>query len=240
MLITISASKALTKWLQIELPRIPSPDGKRVGTQPLVTDSESISWQCHVVQNYYQHGAYTVIAVEAYSRFTLLLPFNVAPTQKEFEQRLCEHWASVLVSLMVRHGDIDRDQVPAIFSQCQQKMVNIKWCRNTDLSVNGHVSDAEQWVKQTIDERRVDALSVDEAFDLAMHINQFFKNAKDEQGKKQRFYPIPRFVEDGLYRFASALLDKDVRTSPYLANGPSVIGQDNVVSLADYRVRRAK
>lgn len=240
MKIIISGSKALNKWLNLDLPRLPSPDGKRVGTQPLVTDSDTISWQCHVVQNYYKQGAYTVIAVEAYSRFTLLMPFDVAPTQEEFEQRFCDHWARVLVSLMVEHGEIDRDQGAEFFSQCKQKMVNIGWWRNTDLSVNGHVSDAEQWVKQTIDDRHVDALSVEEAFDLAMHINQFFKNAKDKQGRKQRFYPIPRFIEDGLFRFFSACFDTGVRTNPYPTKIPAVVGQDNVVSLADYRARQGK
>ncbi len=222
----ISASNALTKWLKIELPRLPDPDGKRIGTQPLVTDSETISWQCHVVQNGYRRDGFTVIAVEAYSRFTLLIPFEFAPTQKEFQEQFCDRWATMLISLMVKYGEIGRDQIPIVFSQFHQKMVDIQWWRNTDLSVNGHVSDAEQWVKQTIEGQRIESLSEDEAVDLAMHINQFFKRAKDRQGKKQRFYPVPRFVEDGLYRFASALFDEGDFTSPYSDNSRPVAEQD--------------
>ena len=141
---------------------------------------------------------------------------------------------------MVKHGEIGRDQIPVIFSKFRQKVVNIQWWRNTDLSVNGHVSDAEQWVKQTVNDRRIDALSEDEAFDLAMYINQFFKRAKDSQGKKQRFYPVPRFVEDGLHRFACDLFDEGSSVSLYSANKHAVTEEGNVVSLADYRTKHMK
>ena len=196
-----SASNALNKWLKLDLPRIPSPDGKRVGTQPLITDAKTISWQCHVVSNTYNGHFYTVIAVEAFSRFTLLLPFDFAPTQSELQERICEQWAYSLVSLMVQHGEIPREQASFVFSHIYQQMNNIEWWRNTDLSVNGHVSDAEQWVTQTIADRGIDALSDEDAFDLAYHINSFYKRAKDKNGKKRQFYPVPNFVEDGLSRF---------------------------------------
>jgi len=239
-MIIFSASKALTKWLQIELPRLPSTDGKRIGTQPLVTDSDTVSWQCHVVKNSYKSDKFTVIAVEAYSRFTVLLPFDVAPTQAELEERLCVCWATVLITLMITHGEIGEDQADAVFSQCNKKMHGVQWWRNTDLSVNGHVTDAEQWVKQTIDDRRVDALSDEEAFDLAMHINQFFKRVKNKQGKKPRFYPIPRFVEDGLFRFASGIFKGADFTPPVPAKISQSKEQSNVISLAGYRARKCQ
>jgi hypothetical protein len=143
----------------------------------------------------------------------------------------------VLVSLMVKQGEISRDQIPVVFSKFQQKMVDIQWWRNTDLSVNGHVSDAEQWVKETVDDKGIGTLSEEGALDLAMHINQFFKRAKDKQGKKQRFYPIPRFVEDGLHRFASGLFDEGGFIPPRLAKKHPLAVHGNVVLLADYRAK---
>jgi len=233
----ISTSKALTKWLNIDIPRMPSPDGKRIGTQPLVTDSHTISWQCHVIQNRYKGGGFTVIAVEAYSRFTLLLPFDYAPTQEELQAQLLEAWIMELVTIIVELDMLGEEQVGVIFDRFYQVLSSVKWWRNTDLSINGHVADADQWVKQTINDHNVDALSEDDAEGLARHINQFSKSAKDENGKKQRFYPVPRFLEDGLYRFASGLFDARDFANVHPVKSQPVNTQGNVVSLADYRAK---
>jgi len=233
----ISTSKALTKWLNIDIPRMPSPDGKRIGTQPLVTDSHTISWQCHVIQNRFKQGGFMVIAVEAYSRFTLLLPFDYAPTQEELQAELLEAWVMELVSIIVDQGLLREDQVGVIFAQFYQVLSRVKWWRNTDLSINGHVADADQWVKQTINDRNVNALSEDDAEGIASNINQFSKSAKDEKGRKQRFYPVPRFLEDGLYRFTSGLFEARDFANPHQVKSQPVATQGNVVSLADYRAK---
>ncbi|MBE0438567.1 MAG: amino acid adenylation [Gammaproteobacteria bacterium] len=196
-----SASNALCKWLKSDLPRLPTSDGKQIGIQPLVTDANTVSWQCHVIftDSWRQHA--TVIAVEANSRFTLLIPFDDVPTQQKLEQLICEQWANELVELLLRQGEINRDQVARIFNHFYQRTQNSEWVRNTDLSVNGHVSDAEQWVKQTLSGRGLDALDDDLAIELAWHINTQEKQAKDSQGNKRRFYPPALFLEDGLARF---------------------------------------
>lgn len=236
MKILLSSSNRLNKWLKLDLPRIPSPDGKRVGTQPLITNDETISWQCHVVSNRYGGDRYTVIAVEAYSRFTLLLPFDFAPTQAELEQKICQRWTQELVSLMIKHGAVARADSLRVFDHIYHQLLNIEWWRNTDLSVNGHVSDAEQWVTQTIADRGMDALSEEEALDLAYHINSFFKRAKNSQGKKQQFYPIPRFVDYGLVRFMpdSGGYQDDVSGSTQSSD------ENKVVSMAEYRAGKVK
>lgn len=51
-----------SKWLKLDLPRFPSPDGKRIGTQPLLTNEFQVGWQCHVIKIFYKHGKDTVIA----------------------------------------------------------------------------------------------------------------------------------------------------------------------------------
>jgi len=238
--IIFSASNALNKWLKLDLPRLPSPDGKRIGTQSLITDAKAISWQCHVVSNTYNGHFYTVIAVEAYSRFTLLLPFDFAPTQNELQERICQQWTHSLVSLMVQHGELPRELAPLAFSHIIDQMDNVAWWRNTDLSVNGHVGDAGQWVTQTIADRNIDALSDDDALDLAYYINSFHKRAKDDNGKKRQFYPVPNFVEDGLSRFMSGWLDSGDIPDPYqMVNSKSAV-KNNVVSMADYRAGKVK
>lgn len=192
------------------------------------------------MSNAYNSHSYTVIAVEAFSRFTLLLPFDFAPTQDELQERICQQWTHSLVSLMAQHGEIPRELTPLAFNHIYEQMDNIEWWCNTDLSVNGHVSDAEQWVVQTIDDRDIEALSDEDAFDLAYHINSFHKRAKDKNGKKRQFYPVPHFVEDSLSRFMSGWIDNGDFPDPYQPINTKLAMKNNVVSMADYRARKVK
>ena len=222
------------------MPRIPSPEGNRVGTQPLSTNSQTISWQCHVIDNYYQSKKRTVVAVEALSRFTLLLPFDFVPTQIELQKRISQQWAYSLVSLMVQHGEISREEEALVFEHIVTQVDNVEWWRNTDLSVNGHVSDAEHWVVQTIADHNIDGLSDEAAFDLAYHINSFSKRAKDQNGKKRQFYPVPHFVDDGLFRFMPDWFGEDFLPAPYSPSKSKLPVKSNVVSLSDYRDGKVK
>jgi len=77
---------------------------------------------------------------------------------------------------------------------------NFQWVRNTDLSINGHVADANQWLRDVLEQEGVDSLSDELAYLLGRHINQQFKRAKSKAGGKRRFYPVERLVEDGLNR----------------------------------------
>ncbi|MFT4927373.1 MAG: hypothetical protein ACI8WB_003480 [Phenylobacterium sp.] len=49
MRIIFSACKTFTKWMKIDLPRIESPDGKRIGCQPLISDENTLSWQFNAI-----------------------------------------------------------------------------------------------------------------------------------------------------------------------------------------------
>lgn len=60
--VIISVTNAFSKWLKLDLPRFPSPDGKRIETQLLLTNEFQVGWQCHVIKNFYQHGKDTVTA----------------------------------------------------------------------------------------------------------------------------------------------------------------------------------
>lgn len=227
-----SASNALCKWLKLALPRLPSLDGQQVGVQTLVTDAETVSWQCHVMFTDSWRERATVIVVEAHSRFVLLLPFDAVPSPAELEQAICEQWANELVSLMLKHGELGREQIPRVFTQFDQRVQDIRWYRNMDLSVHGHVGDAEQRVTQTLTGRGLDALDDELAGELAWHINSQVKHAKDNLGKKRAFYPVPLFVEEGLSKFARKLGHDDEVNNPY---DNDAIKTDNVVSFMDYK-----
>jgi hypothetical protein len=245
--VIFSATNALNKWLKLDLPRIHSPDGKRIGTQPLLTDAATLSWQCHVVENAYQSGKYTVIAVESYSRFTMLLPYDYAPKQDELQQALCLQWIYSLFELMADNGAVSWEREQQVVDQFYQGLNDICWYRNTDLSINGHVADAEQWVKQTLNDQGKSELDDDLVFDLARHINSMFKRAPANLGKKVKFYPVPRFINDGLFRFAKGLSEFEYEgavvgdfLNPYDLNVVKQPKPNNVVSLAVFASPKTK
>ena len=252
MKIIISASNALNKWLQLDSPRMPSPKGRQVGVQKVTSNAQHITWQCHVIQNTYgsvYNRLHTVIAIEPFSRYTLLLPFDFPPSKKELEDDLIDRWGNEYLNLMIKHLVISKELIPLVIEQFEQEHKEIIWYRNTDLSVSGHVSDAEQWVHSYIDQHNIDQLNNDNALDLGHHINNQFKRVKNSQGRKEKFHPIPRFLDDGLFRFAKGLAQCDYddahrgnfpmpwKTEQAIAIKETLENElpDNVVSLADFR-----
>ena len=240
--IIFSASNALCKWLKLDLQRLPQPDGKQVGVATLVSDRNTISWQVHVIYTDSWRQKTTVIAVEANSRFTLLLPFDTQLSQEGLEKAILEQWANELVSLMVKQGEISRKDTARVFTRFYQQTQNVEWYRNTDLSVNGHVIDAEQWVKDTLNGRGLDALDEEMALSLSWHINSMQKSAKGKNANKRRFYPVPLFVEDGLYRYARTLFEQDRFSYMFEQEEKVALPRQSgdVISLQEYRQRNKK
>jgi len=229
MNIIISASNALAKWLGLELPRIPSPDGNKVGTQSLQSADDLVSWQCHIISNQYRSRDKTIIAVEAHSRYALLIPCSARLTVEQFEQELLNRWLNELVHHATNSRAVASDDVEVFCDRIEALPKQFQWFRNTDMSVQGHVSDAGQWVTDTLREHNDQSLTLDNALGLGFHINEQSKRAKDSAGKKTRFYPIERLVDDGLDRFWSE--------SHKVGKNEVVVPIDSagvVVSMADY------
>ncbi|OIN04331.1 hypothetical protein [Oceanisphaera psychrotolerans] len=239
--IFISASNALTNWLGVTLPKIPSPDGKRVGTQPLSTGFARVSWQCHLVEhgNKGARRHHTVIAVEAYSRYAILLPFSLRPTQDELEQVLLERWGNEALHLALESGAINDDELPLMTDNYLTQPRQVHWFNNNDLSVNGHVADAGQWLKQTLTHEGLDYLDDNHCYGLGLHINQRHKKAGSNRAPS--FRPVVRLLDDALFRFGSGLAAAsypDTRVGDFPCPYPDQPVRNNVVQLDHYRQYR--
>ncbi len=229
--VIMSATNAFSKWLKLELPRIPSPDGKRIGTQPLLTNKLQVSWQCHVIQNFYKHGEYTVIAIEANSRYCILMPFVTAPTLEEFERVFFASWHGHFVNYYTQQCNLNQHNIDSLIHSIMNLNPTIDWVRNTDMSINGHASDTEQWVKQMLADYDLQYLNEEDATGLAHHINSLQKRAKKGQSSSKKFIPIDRFIDDGMSRFIET--KNKSKTQPSVQN-------NNVVSLEEFRNRLSK
>ncbi|MCW7553912.1 hypothetical protein NX722_15035 [Endozoicomonas gorgoniicola] len=114
--VLISASNAFCKYFKVELDRLPSPDGKRVGTQPVQTSRDCVAWQCHAVKRKTSLGERTdVLAVEARSRYVLLFSNPGFESLKDFTRSFRKRWAEESVHMAIESGAISRRPTPSLF-----------------------------------------------------------------------------------------------------------------------------
>lgn len=237
MNLIFSISNAMSRWLKVSLPRLPSHDGKRIGTQKLHTDTTQVAWQCHVISHGPRSNPYfTVIAMEAYSRYVILLPFDRVPNQAEFEQMLLERWGNEALHLALDSGAIHDDELPLMVEAFTHHPCQSRWVNNTDLSIQAHISDAGLWLKDALAQDGLDFLDDNHCYGLGMHINGLQKKIASVSSKK--FRPMVRLLDDTLYRFGDGLA-KDAYPHIKMGNFPCPYPlptkADNVVQLADYR-----
>ena len=239
--IIISVSNALARWLELSLPRIPSPDGKGVGTQPLSTGFAKVSWQCHLLKHGADDQYFTIVAMEAYSRYVIFLPFHAPPSQMELEQVLLERWGNEALHLAIDSGAITDDELPLMVDAFTHQRCQSHWFNNLDRSINGHITDAGLWFTQTLEQEGLDYLDDNQCYGLAMHINQLEKNIGSR--RTTRFRPMIRLLDDALFRFGSGLAAStypNTKSGDFPCPYPDMPTLDNVVQLADYRKRASR
>ncbi len=200
MHLQLSATNALNKWLKVDFPRLPVEEGKQAGVNKLSTDAATISWQVHLIENSYQSSEKTLIACEANSRFTYFIPLDRKIfTPDELTERLIIEWQFSFVealeaNTLATSSLISRCDIATLLSKLNDIEFTPLWIKNTDLSINGHIADAAQWVTQTLEDRDLERLSQPLAFEISSYINTQTKSIK-VNNKKQRFVPIERLLE---------------------------------------------
>ncbi|MBO1519470.1 hypothetical protein [Oceanisphaera pacifica] len=234
--ITISVSNAVARWLSLSLPRLPSADGKRIGTQALTTNFNQLAWQCHLLEHGPASNPYhTVVAMEAYSRYVMFLPFATPPSQAELEQTLLERWGNEALHLAIESGAITDNELPLMVDNFSHQHNDILWVNNYDASINGHISDARAWFMQALIDEDRHYLDGDTCYGLARHINQLYKKVG---GSKGRFRPIVRLLDDALFRFGSGLSVNaypNTKVGDFPCPYPAPKLPSNVVNFSDYK-----
>lgn len=171
MILQLCATNSLSKWLKADLPRLPVEPGKQVGVNSVISDSMQMCWQVHIIDNSYGSLHKTLIAVEANSRFTVFIPVVLKLTVEELSARLKMEWQWVLAESLRVLDCMPRSDIALLLDSLTQLNVDVTWVKNTDLSINGHISDAGLWVTQTLEQSRREQLSPEVALELAIYLN---------------------------------------------------------------------
>ncbi|ALZ76724.1 hypothetical protein [Rheinheimera sp. F8] len=171
MILQLCATNFLTKWLKADLPRLPVESGKQVGVNTVTSDNTQMCWQVHIIDNSYGSRHKTLIAVEASSRFTVFIPVVLKLTLDELSARLKMEWQWVLAESLRVLEYMPRSDIALLLDRLNQLNFDVAWVKNTDLSINGHISDAGLWVTQTLEQSRREELTPEVALELAIYLN---------------------------------------------------------------------
>ncbi|MBA6291435.1 amino acid adenylation [Colwellia sp. MB3u-70] len=191
MKLLLAVSNALNKWLKSDLPRLESVAGQQVGVNPLSSNKQVFSWQLHIIDNYYRSFEKTIIATEAYSRFTCFIPVTSLFTLEALEDRLLLEWQMVLAETTECTGGLASSDIAYLLYELEQMNFNVEWVKNTNLSINGHITDAGLWVTQTLKDKNIECLPEELAIDVAVYLNS---QTKRINSRKEKFVPIERML----------------------------------------------
>ena len=100
--------------------------------------------------------------------------------------------------------------------------------KNTDLSINGHISDAALWVTQTLQEEGLYELSKDLAIELAIYLNTQPKRITNKTtGRKEKFIPIER-----LLTYCQSLITVQQHDDE---SSNEIVDTSNIINFSDYK-----
>lgn len=212
------ASNSLAKWLKADLPRLPTLAGKQAGVNTLKSDSTTMCWQAHIIDNQYKSYEKTIIVCEANSRFIFFVPVTTHLTLDELTKLLTMEWQAMLAETLESYQLIPRSEIAMLLSDLSDTAFQIEWVKNTDLSINGHISDGGLWVEQILREQGASELSAQQATELAIYLNTSVKRITNKETKrKEKVIPVEK-----LLAYSRILV---------LGDG----AETNVVSFEDYR-----
>ena len=214
-----------------------------IGTVPLLSNSQQSSWQCSVMEHPASDERYTVIMVEAYSRYTILIPYQSRPSLYTLETDFIARWLEDMTRFGVASGRLKRDQVNQLFQQFMSHQRDFHWYQNCDMSLQGHVVDAECSLMNMLVDAGQSFLSAGRAETMAQYLNAGDRTAaKGQAASLDSFLPVERFLQDALFRFAQGMAAQPYAVNaegnfadPYI-DQPTQSGQvkDNVVGIGRF------
>jgi|TARA_B110000211_G_scaffold74363_1_gene86675 hypothetical protein len=226
--LNLNASNALNKYLKVDLPRLPHEPGKQAGVNTLISDQNYFNWQLQIIDNSYKSREKTIIVCEANSRFTFFIPVSLKLSQEELTQRLQYEWQLIMAETLEVYQLIPRSDIAVLLSELSKTEFTPHWVKNTDLSINGHISDAALWVTQTLQEEGLYELSKDLAIELAIYLNTQPKRITNKTtGRKEKFIPIER-----LLTYCQSLITVQQHDDE---SSNEIVDTSNIINFSDYK-----
>ncbi len=230
MKLLLSFSNKLTRYLGLDLPQQGSAEAKGTGKHPLHSNADIFAWQCHIIENGGPDSSRSLVAVEAHSRYCIIIPLTLRLEQEDLIQQLNYRWSTEMAMFILDDPEAPLEDIEELADALLEVITEVDVIRNTDLSISGHITDIKSWIQDYCQQHGLHLLSDRHSVSLAMHLNELQKTAKDPTGAKQRFIPLPRFIDTGLM-----MLEDDAETDAPDSQPTQPTQIATVINLADYR-----
>lgn len=199
MNVTFYATKPMARFLKrcfgMQVERLPCDDPKAVGRVPLLSSPTHVAWQLHVVQTNRDHRDEVIIAIEASSRYVVLIPADWRlRTVDDLESLLMDRWIEELLLLKAQTPHLGTDQTDTVLGHLLTSQHQTAWLTNTDLSINGHLTDTDHWIASELHHRRRSILQPQDARDLAWYLNTQPKRLTRSDGIKSTIVPAEEMI----------------------------------------------
>ena len=220
-----SCTNHLTRFLHTDLPRLPTPPGAQAGVRRLSSTPAELAFQCHYYQPRYQGwGPQYLLAIEAESRYCLILPLRLAISQAELAEQLQALYLTHAGYQLLEAQMLQAADLPALEQLYLAMQPRTHWVRNTALSLQGTLTQLELLLRDALANAGPAGLSDEQVFVLSLQFNETTVS-RTVAGKKQHFVPALRFVADTMLRFGPLFLQQQQPA--------------NVVDLAAYKALRS-
>ena len=249
MQIILSVDQTMERWLSHPqtLPNMPAIGATEssLGSQSIVSHEQQQAWQCSVMEHPADDERYSVLMVESFSRYCVLLSYETRPSLSDVETDFIARYIEDLTRFAVASGRLRRDQVNQLFHQFMTQSRGYRWWQNCDQAVYGHLVDYQCSVMALLVASGNSYLSAPRAQEMAEYFNANDTSAPQGQApSRESFMPVERFLQDGLYRYAKGMAEQPFAAdeegnfaNPYGAEIKAGNNKDNVVSLSQFVAR---
>ena len=145
MQIILSVDQTMDRWLSHpqtlpNMSTIGATEGS-FGSQSIVTHEQQQAWQCSVMEHPAADERYSVLMVESFSRYCVLLTYATRPSLSDVETDFIARYIEDLTRFAVAAGRIRREQVNQLFHQFMSQSRDYRWWQNCDQAVHSHLVD---------------------------------------------------------------------------------------------------
>jgi hypothetical protein len=219
-----SCTSHLSRYLKANLPRLPIEPGQQAGVRRLVSTVTEIAFQCHYVTPIgHNCGPQFLLAIEADSRYCLILPLAQRQTQAELSEKLQALFLTHVGYQLSLSNILETSDLHGLDQLFLSMTPTTEWVKNTDRSLQGTLTQLEFWLQDALQQAGKHGLSDEQIFVLSLQFNDT-EGSRTVQGKKERFVPTPRFVANAMLRFGPLFLQQRL--------------PDNVIDFAAYKAMK--
>ncbi len=242
MQVILSVDKAMERWLAhpqaLPFMSTTGVTQDRLGMQCISSHGQQQAWQCSVLEHPAVDARYTLLMVESFSRYCMLLPFAKRPTLTDVETDFIARYIEDLTRFAVASGRLRRDQVNQLFHQFMAQSRDYRWWQNCDQAVHGQLLDYQCSLMRLLVDSGSSYLRAEQAQEMADYFNANDTSAPQGQAaSRTSFLPVERFLQDGLYRYAQGMAVAPFASNaagdfanPYNSNIEIGKNKDNVMS----------